>query len=73
MSKELNPAAQPVNIQIHRIYSKNQRVVIQGLPEEWTVSWNPKIDLRANPRIQEAGKDRIGSGAGVTNQRSTRR
>ena len=59
MSKELNPAAQPVNIQIHRIYSKNQRVVIQGLPEEWTVSWNPKIDLRANPRIQEAGKDRI--------------
>ncbi len=59
MSKELNSASsKSVNIQIHRIYSKNQRVVIQGLPEEWTVAWNPKIDLRANPRIQDAGKDR---------------
>jgi protein-export chaperone SecB len=48
-----------VNIQIHKIYSKNQRVVIQGLPEEWTVAWNPKIDLRANPRTQEMGDGRM--------------
>ena len=53
-----NSAPKSVNIQIHRIYSKNQRVVIQGLPEEWTISWNPKIDLRANPRVQDAGNDR---------------
>lgn len=52
-SKQTNTPSAAVNIQIHKIYSKNQRVVIQGLPEEWTAAWNPKIDLRANPRIQE--------------------
>ena len=57
-SQEPNLSPRSVNIQIHRIYSKNQRVVIQGLPEEWTVSWNPKIDLRANPRLQDAGNQR---------------
>lgn len=57
-SQEPNLSPKSVNIQIHRIYSKNQRVVIQGLPEEWTVSWNPKIDLRANPRLQDAGNQR---------------
>ena len=57
-SQEPNLSPKSVNIQIHRIYSKNQRVVIQGLPEEWTVSWNPKIDLRANPRLQDAGNHR---------------
>jgi preprotein translocase subunit SecB len=57
MSKE-NTSAKSVNVQIHRIYSKNQRVVIQGLPEDWTTHWSPQIDLRANPRIQEVGKDR---------------
>ena len=58
MSKGLNTNTQPVNIQIHKIYSKNQRVVIQGLPEEWTTAWNPKIDLRANPRLNEVGSER---------------
>lgn len=57
-SKEPNLSPKSVNIQIHRIYSKNQRVAIQGLPEEWTVSWNPKIDLRANPRVQDVGNER---------------
>jgi preprotein translocase subunit SecB len=59
MSKELNTNTKSVNIQIHRIYSKNQRVMIQGLPENWTKAWNPKIDLRANPRVQEMDKERI--------------
>jgi preprotein translocase subunit SecB len=58
MSKEFNTAAKPVNIQIHRIYSKNQRVVIQGLPEDWIPAWNPKIDFRANPRLNEVGNER---------------
>lgn len=59
MSTELNSISpQSVNIQIHRIYSKNQRVVIQGLPEEWTADWNPKIDLRANPRVQNVDNER---------------
>jgi preprotein translocase subunit SecB len=53
-----NTSPQSVNIQIHRIYSKNQRIVIQGLSEDWTIAWSPKIDLRANPRIQEVGKER---------------
>ncbi len=58
MSKELNTADKSVNIQIHRIYSKNQRVVVQGLPEDWTKAWNPKIDLRANPRLNKVGNER---------------
>ncbi len=58
-NQESNLSPKSVNIQIHRIYTKNQHVVIQGLPEEWTVSWNPKIDLRANPRVQYTGNDRM--------------
>ncbi|MBS0351331.1 MAG: protein-export chaperone SecB [Proteobacteria bacterium] len=58
MSKEPNSDTKSVNIQIHRIYSKNQRVVIQGVPEDWNGAWNPKIDLRANPRVQEMDKER---------------
>ncbi|MBS0351920.1 MAG: protein-export chaperone SecB, partial [Proteobacteria bacterium] len=58
MSKELNTSARSVNIQIHRVYSKNQQIVIQGLPEDWSKAWNPKIDLRANPRVQEMDKER---------------
>jgi preprotein translocase subunit SecB len=52
------PAAKTVHIQVHRIYSKNQRVVIHGLPEEWSIDWNPKLDLQANPRVQAVGENR---------------
>jgi protein-export chaperone SecB len=32
--------------------------MIQGLPEDWTAAWNPKIDFRANPRLNEIGNER---------------
>lgn len=52
------PVTKPIHIQVHRIYSKNQRVVIHGLPEEWSVGWNPTLDLQANPRVQAVDENR---------------
>lgn len=38
-------------IAVHKIYSKGQQFVVNGVPDELSKHWNPQINVQANPRI----------------------
>ncbi len=38
-------------ITIHKIYTKAQQFIVNGLPDELSKNWSPQLSIQANPRV----------------------
>jgi len=73
IAAEANKKPSGVQIAIHRIYGKNHKFEIKGMPVNLnTAGWNPKISLQANPRFTrlESGQHEIVLALQLTGEQS---
>lgn len=54
-------AAKEGRITVHKIYTKGQQSVVNGLPDELSKNWNPQLSMQANPRVTllESGQNEV--------------
>lgn len=50
---QFGSSAEEPRIAVHKIYTKGQQFIVNGLPDELAKNWNPQLSVQANPRITQ--------------------
>src|SRR4051812_16541614 len=48
---DFEAVAKEPRVIVHRIYTKGQQFIVNGLPDELSKNWAPQLNMQANPRI----------------------